>query len=219
MCLAGGLSLLPWTYRNWQLFHELIPLRSTGGKLLWWASHHPPIQTEQMNTEEQRKEKARLEIPGKPGLTSKRYSEEGLRRIKADPLPYLVESVTVRARGLFFGSQAEASPVLSRSFGDLSAAREYALLAMKLALFTLQGLASILGIWGILRGRDPERRRTIPRLHFWGNTAIYLALLGITRYSMVLMPILLPHVALVLLEAARRLKPRATKAQSPPSRA
>jgi hypothetical protein len=208
LALVLGLSTLaPWTYRNWTVFHEFIPLKSTGGQLLWWASYHPPILEGHPYSAEGEAELEKIIVPGKPGETSQNYSRLGLARIKADPLPYLVECVTVRAKSLFFGSQGEATVALSRSFAQLRSAGEHPLLAVKLSLFAGQALLSLLGIAGLFLP-DPERKRSVAFWHFLGNVGIYAALFGITRYSMVLMPILIPHASALGLRLSLRLRAR-----------
>jgi 4-amino-4-deoxy-L-arabinose transferase-like glycosyltransferase len=196
MSVIGVLSILPWTYRNWVVFEEFIPLKTTGGKLLYWASLHPPA-TEETNLTYQAALK-QFYVEGKPGQTANNFSREGMRRIKDNPLPYLIETVTVRARMLFIGSQCEATVVLSRSFSDLLGNREWALLAIKTLILLLQSMVSVLGILGLLLGADPQKRRSIVRWHFLANTLVYVTLLGITRYSMVLMPMLIPHAVFAI---------------------
>lgn len=203
MCLVGALSIAPWTYRNWVVFEEFIPLKTTGGKLLYWASLHPPA-TDERNPQYQLALQ-KFHVPGKPGATSKKFSQEGLKRIVEDPLPYLTETITVRARMLFIGSQTEASVGLSRSFSDLIESREYLLLSVKLFLLGLQSLVSLFGIVGIYSGKDPEQRRMLVRWHFFANTMVYITLLGITRYSMVLLPMLIPHALGLALQFKSRL--------------
>jgi 4-amino-4-deoxy-L-arabinose transferase-like glycosyltransferase len=189
---AAGVALAPWTYRNWLLFEEFIPLKSTGGKLIWWASFDPPLQAEAPERADVKEAMARLEVSGKPGKTSANYSREGIAKILEHPVSYLRDCVTVRARGLFLGSQTEASPTLSRSFSDLRLQREWFLLGTKLLLFAIQGLVSLLGIWCWFLRRHNRDVLWLPRLQLLANIGVYVTLLGITRYSMVLMPLLLP---------------------------
>jgi Dolichyl-phosphate-mannose-protein mannosyltransferase len=193
MCFLGAVSLTPWTLRNWRLYHEFIPLKTTGGITLWWASQHPPILEVDLADPRFIDAERRFVVPGKPGQTANNYSSEARRRIVAAPLRYLVECVTVRARFLFFGSQSEATVGLSRAFADLRVSREWLLVAIKIGLFAVQASLSILGLAGVLLLSDPERCRTLARVHLLANTAIYVAMIGVTRYSMVLMPILIPH--------------------------
>jgi len=191
MLSIGLASLTPWIYRNHVVFHEFIPLKATGGVLLFFAGHHPPI----LELDDPRAVAARAElvVPGRPGATGRRYAQEGLRRILADPAAYVRDSLAIRVPALFIGSQTEASPTLSRSFGDLYATRQYALLTVKAALLIVQSLVCLLGFGGILVERGV--RTDIPRWHFYANAAVYITLMAVPRYSMVLMPILVPHAA------------------------
>jgi 4-amino-4-deoxy-L-arabinose transferase-like glycosyltransferase len=209
----GVLSILPWTYRNWVVFQEFIPLKTTGGKLIYWASLHPPA-TDEINPEYQAALK-KFYVKGKPGKTANNFSQEGIKRIKANPLPYLIETVTVRTRMLFIGSQSEATVTLSRSFGDLKGNREWMLLGIKLSILFLQSVVSLFGILGLLIGADPYKKRSVARWHFLANTLVYVTLLGITRYSMVLMPMLIPHTVFAIITIWSRCRPLSDEPKSP----
>jgi 4-amino-4-deoxy-L-arabinose transferase-like glycosyltransferase len=196
VCAIGAVLLAPWSWRNWRLFHEFIPLKSSGGLTLWCASWHPPI----MELSDPRLEDAqrRLGVPGKPGETSRRFSREAKERLLAAPGRYLLDCLVVRMRLLFFGPPTEASVELSRSVSDLRTSGAWPSLALKVLLFLVQSAICLLGLIGAVVLPDAEGRRTVPRLHLAVNTAIYLTVIAVTRYSLVLMPILIPHgVALI----------------------
>lgn len=207
MLMVGALSLAPWVHRNWQVFGEFIPLRVAGGRLVLYASHHPPIV--EVADPRARDAEASLRIPGRPGATGRRYAQEGMRRIMADPLPYLRESLTVRAVGLFVGSQTEATVGLSRSFRDLWSSRAYPLAGLKMILLLVQTGISVMGLLFVIV--RPVDTTLLARWHLFWNAGIYIALFGIPRYSIVLMPILVPHAMLgveKLMDVLRRRQTR-----------
>jgi hypothetical protein len=190
--VVGVLMLAPWTVRNWEDFHEFIPLKGSGGLLVWWVSQDPPVEALEERTPEQVATEKSFEVPGKPGASGKNAARAGLQRLEAHPFPYLKRCFTRRLVHLFAGSQTEAATGvgLARSFGDLRASHEWLRLGIKLMLFALQGLIALLGIAGVaLRGSR------LSRTLFFGTVVIYMMLLGIPRYSMVLMPFLIPHGA------------------------
>jgi hypothetical protein len=188
--IVGVLMLLPWTVRNWEDFHEFIPLKGSGGLLVWWVSQDPPIEALDERTPAQVEMEKTFEVPGKPGASGKNAARAGFQRIEAHPFQYVKRCFTRRLVHLFAGSQTEAATGvgLARSFGDLRASHEYFRLAIKLMLFALQGAIALLGIFGVaLRGSR------LTRTLFFGTVITYMMLLGIPRYSMVLMPMLIPH--------------------------
>jgi Dolichyl-phosphate-mannose-protein mannosyltransferase len=205
VCGAVGLLLLsPWVARNWVRFHEFIPLKASGGYLVWWVSQDPPVEALDERTPDQLAMEASFVVPGKPGATGKNAAREGLARIKAQPFLYLKRCFNRRLVHLFLGSQTEAATGvgLARSFADLRASHERARLGIKLLLFALQGLIAALGILGVaLLGSNTQR------LLFFGTVGTYIMLLGIPRYSMVLMPFLIPHGAALLERARLKLRP------------
>jgi 4-amino-4-deoxy-L-arabinose transferase-like glycosyltransferase len=199
----GVLLLGPWIGRNWIRFHEFIPLKASGGYLVWWVSQDPPVEALDERTPEQLAMEASFVVPGKPGATGKNAARAGMARIKEHPLQYLKRCFTRRLVHLFLGSQTEAATGvgLARSFADLRASQERARLAIKLLLFALQGLICALGLIGVaLYGSNTVR------LLFFGMVGTYMMLLGIPRYSMVLMPFLIPHAAALVERARLRLR-------------
>lgn len=189
MVCVGIATLVPWTVRNWMAFGEFIPLKATGGMLVFFASHDPPI----LEVDDPRLKAAdlHLRVVGKPGATGRNYGKEGLARIIAAPLPYLRDCFTVRGPRLFLGSQTEAADGLSRSFAALRGERAYAAFGVKAFLLVIQATVSALGLVALCRRLEP--RLTLGQVHFWSNVGVYVGLMAVPRYSMVLMPILVPH--------------------------
>jgi len=189
MVVVGMLALTPWAARNWRSFGEFIPLKATGGMLLYFASHHPPI----LEVDDPRLLAASpsLTVEGKPGATGRNYAREGLQRIAAAPLAYLRDCLIVRAPRLFIGSQTEAAAGLSRSFATLYQERAHGSLLLKALLLLIQ--SAVCGFGLVALSRRGSARLTIGKIHFWSNVAMYVGLMAIPRYSMVLMPILVPH--------------------------
>jgi 4-amino-4-deoxy-L-arabinose transferase-like glycosyltransferase len=201
MGVVGVLMLVPWTARNWIDFQEFIPLKGSGGLLVWWVSQDPPVESLDERTPEQKATELTFEVPGKPGASGKNAARAGFARLAQHPLQYVKRCFTRRLVHLFVGSQTEAASGvgLARSFGDLRASHERARLAVKMLLFVLQGLIAALGILGVaMLGSN-----TI-RMLFFGSVGIYMLLLGIPRYSMVLMPFLIPHGAALIAHFRRR---------------
>jgi 4-amino-4-deoxy-L-arabinose transferase-like glycosyltransferase len=190
--VVGVLMLTPWAVRNWRQFHEFIPLKASAGFLIWWASQDPPVESLDERTPTQIAAEKSFEVPGKPGATGKNAARAGYERIKAHPLEYFRRCFTRRLLHLFVGSQTEAASGvgLARSFADLIAAKERTRLAIKVLLFVMQSLIAALGVLGLAM----LGRHIIQALGF-GLVVTYMLLLGIPRYSMALMPILIPHGA------------------------
>ena len=198
MVVVGATTLAPWTLRNYHLFGEFIPLKASAGITLWWASHHPPIVELDRNDPELLDAQKRLNVAGKPGQTSKNFSHEAMQRILAAPHLYLKDCITDRAFRLFVGSQTEASTVLSPTYGQLFRRGWYFRLAIKCLLLLVQCTFVVLGYLGLFLSRKDNDERAVARAHLLTNTAVYIVVLGVSRYAMVLLPILIPHAIAIV---------------------
>lgn len=192
--VVAGVMLAPWAHRNWRAFGEIIPLRPVVGAVLWWVSYEPPIETWTQRTPEQATAERQFQVPGKPAATDRNYAKAGLRRLAENPMTFIRRCFDRRLPRLFLGSQTEPADALglARSYSDLRASSAYGLLLLKLLLFALQSAVALLGIAGMLTLREAP---VLPRLLFAGVVAVCMAMLGLARYSMALMPFLIPFGA------------------------
>ncbi len=193
---VGVLMLAPWTYRNFSLFGEFIPLKATSGYLVWWAAQEPPVEDSSTRTANQIGAEAGFVVAGKPGATGKNASRAGVDLIKANPMRYLRRCLTHRLVHLFIGSQTEplGHTIIGRSFADLRRDSHTLAIGTKVGLLGLQTLLCLLGLWGVLTRRPPVAETLMTA----AVAATYVLLIGIPRYSLVLMPLLIPSAAALI---------------------
>jgi hypothetical protein len=195
--IAGGIALvccIPWTIRNYSVFHSLIPLRSVLGLQLWvgnnpaakvvWLGEHHPIN----DTAERNRYVALGEV-----AYMREKTRQALRYMATHPRH---EAGLIWGRFVSIWSGGTPSPI-SDFFSPHTAWFRYVLLFnLWVALSTLGGIVFLFG-----RGNPYAYPLAVyPLIYPW---AFYLTL-ALPRYRHPIDPVLMLLTAVTLLELTGR---------------
>ena len=175
--LAMTAVLVPWTIRNYSLYHRLIPIAVTYGDSLWIGTYLP--FDGKYNYKETMELIEELTEGMDPIARNQAMIDEAKKNIAADPLQ--VGWLTVRKAFRYWWWVYEAPPT-----GQPRTSTSFASLILKTVYYPLL----FFGIWGLLaclsRWRD--------LIYFYGLllyfTASHAMLLVVPRYRFPLLPIL-----------------------------
>ncbi|RYE89311.1 MAG: hypothetical protein EOO75_12040 [Myxococcales bacterium] len=206
---AGGLCaflvIAPWTIRNARAFHRFIPFSVAAGHTFWPSAHRPDfVDVEHPAFQEA----ARRCSAG--GADRIRYEsclwDDAVRMVKEHPGYYSL-TVVKRAARLFAGSHTESDRWLSASFLQCFHEGRFGLLALKLALFSLNTGFFVLGLGG-LAWFCREGIRWVLVGAVLMKVTVHALMMASPRYGLQLVPTLAgPAAAMALLVVARLSRP------------
>lgn len=183
LLLGCALAILPWTARNYRVFHEFIPLTTQGGEMLWagnnsFVSGASVIPSQEMWEGEDYPDRGRFGWSSLGEVASSRkYAQIAIDWIKAHPSRFL-SLLPRKLTGLW-------SPISFTTHSERRLSAMAALLWIPFAPFLF-----FVGI-GIVVAAPRWRRWLLPYVLVFTTNLTALLIMGGTRYSVSMVPALL----------------------------
>jgi len=187
---------LPWVLRNHATFGELIPFSTASGRGLWLSAHKPVLTEVSEPAFLAAYERCHKFVT--PKTIDRCFSSEARAMLAEHPGYYLVTSAK-RAVMMFVGSHTEQGFALSQSFAQARAAGAWHIVLTKLVLLGFHTSLAFAGLAGVALG---ALRRHQGYLAYAAcvvlKILVHALVIAAPRYSLHLMPFLLPGVALLV---------------------
>ena len=178
--LAFIVTLVPWTARNYWHFKELIPITASGGTLFVAASSRIDVHEIKKEVLQDRSQAAGAGAEGS-GLS------RGLRQIVSDPGFYL-KSCFIRFTKLWEPRSWSDAINLTRSFHQIRAERDFAMLGMKAFFLLIDGLLIVGAVAGSLMAIRRWRSYALPLIFIIYISVFYSLIWARERYRVPVMP-------------------------------
>lgn len=200
--LAALATMLPWTVRNYVVFHELILVAPGGGAGLWISSY----EAEWLEWHPENPHYQSLVAGLSPIEADRKLRREGIKNILSHPRVYL-KLCLKRIPRFWLGGHSNTFVHLERSLGTYLAQRDYlkasiklAMLAFNLGLIAL-GFAGVYLAWRL--GVADPRHLTVMALPVLAKAGIHVFLFADLRYQVPIMSLLILFAAFTIWHVRR----------------
>ena len=197
MVVAAALTILPWTLRNYRVFHQFVLVSPLGGHGLWISTHEPEWLEWHFDDPHYQALTAGLDSVAADNA----LRQEAVKNICTKPLTYLALCAR-RIPRFWIGGHSHSFVGLDRSFGSYAAQGAYVKVAVKLALLIYNVGLTALGFLGAylawtLRMAD-GRHLTLLMLPVVAKAATHVFLFADLRYQVPIMSFLILFAAFAL---------------------
>ena len=143
LLLAAGLTIAPWTARNWAVYHHWVLVAPGDGQFLWMSTY----EKDWMSWDEQDPRYRTLASAQDPIELDARMRQEAIRNILTQPLTYAALCLK-RIPRFWLGGHSHAIVGLEAPLGRLLSEQEYARSAVKLMMLSFNMAVILLGFAG-----------------------------------------------------------------------